>query len=97
MRDCVKKVYLITGDFHSACARNRVQAEIHMSEDWWHFISDTWLIVTKETVKEVEARILPHIPTVDRVLIVRIAPPYGGFLPEGAWGWIKEHVGQPNS
>lgn len=57
---------------------------------WWHYLDNTWILMTSESATEVWNRIAPTITTEDRVLIAQITANAGvqGWLPRDAWDWI---------
>jgi len=60
--------------------------------NWWHFIDRSWLVDTHLNADEIMERLKPNLYASDRLLIVRVAPDFSGYLPEEAWTWIREHV-----
>lgn len=57
---------------------------------WWHFLDNTWMVSTTETIQQLYSRLEAALPTT--VLLIEIAPTatYWGRLPTQAWAWIKE-------
>ena len=77
-------------------ARRRVEAfydELENSPDWAHYLERTWLISTLESANELNARLRRHLRDDDLLLVIRVTPDYAGWLPEGAWTWLKERAG----
>ncbi|WP_020208906.1 hypothetical protein [Gilvimarinus chinensis] len=66
--------------------------ELKKSPGYWHYLDSTWLISTSETATELFQRIKPHIDNNDTVLVIKVTNEYSGWLPEKAWGWLKEHL-----
>ena len=56
---------------------------------WWHYLGSTWLVDTNLTGKGVWERLAPHVDKNDRVLVIRVARDYQGWLPQDAWDWIN--------
>ena len=63
-----------------------------VGREWWHFLTNTWLIQTPETPQQLFERLQPHLNQSDRLLIMRVEPDYSGSLPRDAWQWIQEHA-----
>jgi hypothetical protein len=63
------------------------------TQAWWHFLRDTWIIVTPDsTATDVYNRLQPHLlQDRDKLLIVSInaGTNYQGLLPQEAWTWIE--------
>jgi len=66
--------------------------ELKSRDSWWHYLSSTWLIATRETPRELSSALKPHIFEGDRILVVRFSD-HSGLLPRKAWNWIKNHGG----
>lgn len=69
--------------------------EIKKSKKWWHYISNTWLIVTEESASEVFERVKPHLDSNINLVIFEIGTERQGWLSPKAWKWIKANI--PNS
>jgi hypothetical protein len=58
--------------------------------NWWHYLTNTWLIYTERAPDEVFANLHPFIDEKsDYVLVVEIKKNYQGWLPAKAWEWIN--------
>jgi hypothetical protein len=64
--------------------------ELKARENWWHYISSTWLVATHETPKELSKALRLHVFEGDRILVTEFGD-YSGWLPRKAWNWIKQH------
>ncbi|MCC5641279.1 hypothetical protein LC593_36890 [Nostoc sp. CHAB 5844] len=84
---CVSYDLNKTGQNYSA-----LYEELKKSPSWWHHLDSTWLIYTSETAEQLSARLLKHIDTNDRLLVIKVVQAYQGWLTEEAWKWINEHV-----
>lgn len=62
------------------------------TEDWWHYLSNVWLVVTTETIGQLQERLQDHLQPTDKLLIVRFSAEYGGWLQSEAWDWLKIHI-----
>lgn len=60
---------------------------------WWHYLTNTWLISTRKSPKELFEALHPHIQTQagDKVLITTLGE-HWGWLPKDAWEWITKHT-----
>lgn len=61
-------------------------------EHWWHYLPYTWLIVTRETPREVFEEMKLLVQEGDHFLIVRWGSGYWGRLPKKALEWIRKHA-----
>jgi hypothetical protein len=71
--------------------------ELKNSSVWWHYLESTWLIVTDETPGEVWNRLGRHIHQRDFLLIIEVRDNVHGWLPKGAWEWIRQYVPLPET
>lgn len=89
-------VYCVSYDLNRTGQNyNALYEELKKSASWWHYLDSTWLIDTAETAEQVSARLLKHIDTNDRLLVIKVVRAYQGWLTEEAWKWINEHVTDP--
>jgi len=58
-------------------------------ENWWHYLSSTWLVYTDESPKELQQQLVPLTFKGDRFLITELSSNRAGWLPTKAWDWIK--------
>ena len=68
---------------------------IKASPKWWHYLESTWIIATDESVKQVSARLKPHIDDNDRLLVIEVRENFQGWLPKKAWEWLHANVPNP--
>jgi hypothetical protein len=63
------------------------------SSHWWHYLGNTWVIVTDLTAADLHHRIKQHTDADDKVLIVESAGggAWSGF-PVKASEWLKKNV-----
>lgn len=71
---------------------SRFVAEMQRSVDWWHYLSNTWIVLRRDTLVEMQNVLVPLIGTQDRLLIVPAKGPSVGWLPQDAWTWLNAHV-----
>lgn len=65
--------------------------QLQNTREWWHYLDNTWLLSTDETVTDLWARLVGTIRYDDRLLIVQIPgqAPIQGWLAKDAWDWIN--------
>ena len=68
--------------------------ELENSRSWWHYLDNTWLISTDETLKELDRRLRQHLDPTDKLLMVKLHGEYAGTLPEEAWEWIEDRIAE---
>ena len=85
-------IYLFTYDLHPSLFRNiqPIILELQKSPAWNNCLERTWLIGTYEDINQLNQRIAKHLKKTDHWLIVQITPVYQGWLPPGAWNWIRD-------
>ena len=52
----------------------------------------TWLVSTSLSAQAVYDRLSPHIDKSDRMIVIRVARDYQGWLDEVHWDWMNQHV-----
>ena len=60
------------------------------SSRWWHYLDVVWLIETEASATEVAKKLYSHMTQSDRLLVVKVANEYQGWLSEEAWQWMGE-------
>jgi len=66
--------------------------EIQRSRSWMHYIDNTWIISTDETIEQLYSRLREHLIDQDLLLIMNTDGISAGWLPEEAWNWIQERI-----
>jgi hypothetical protein len=56
---------------------------------YMHYLESGWLISTDETPTELANRLHNHMGTEDLFIVIEVIKNYDGWLPPGAWDWIK--------
>jgi hypothetical protein len=85
--------YLISYDLkQSADKYAPFIAEIQKSERWWHFITNTWVVLRRDALVELSAKLRPLIFQTDQLLIMPAKGPADGWLPPEAWKWINDYI-----
>ena len=88
------KPYIISYDIKET-AKGKFQPlfdEIKKSKKWWHYISNTWLILTNETASEINERLKPHLDSNINLIIFELGSDRQGWLSPKAWKWIKANI-----
>lgn len=66
--------------------------ELRRSYRWSHYIENTWIVLRFDALVELAPKLRPLIFQSDRLLIMPAKGPAEGWLPQGAWQWIRENV-----
>ena len=67
-------------------------AELKQSEQWWHYLPSTWLVLRRDTLAELQGKCIPLIYKTDLLLILPAKGPAGGWLPQEASEWINKRL-----
>lgn len=59
---------------------------------WWHYLDSAWLVDTAMAPDLVVAELRKHTDANDLLLVIKVTPPYQGWLPKDAWEWINARV-----
>ncbi len=93
MQDKRWQVVLVTYELSDQRKQEAITAILRTkSRHWWHHFTSTWLVVTDQSTEELAGNILPLLDKQDRLLVVKLAADYQGWLPERAWDWITKHL-----
>lgn len=67
------------------------------TQEWFHFIDNSWLITSHETASDLQDRIIAQMKQDDRLLVVQVVrgASWAGWLPEDAWDWMRQRIGLP--
>jgi hypothetical protein len=86
-------VYCVSYDLNKAGQNyNALYEELKKAGTWWHYLDSTWLIDTSLTAQSLSDRLLKHIDSNDRLLVIKVTRDYQGYLPKEAWDWINQRV-----
>ena len=93
----MNKVYIITYNptepFNKAIFHNYIQSLYSLGyiSDWWHYLDETYLVVSSLNVTELYNHVFPGVPQ-RYLLIVEINPNNAqGWLPLNAWTWLQKY------
>lgn len=67
----------------------RFITELQTSDDWWRYISNAWIVLRRDSLSELQTKLVPLIGNQDRLLIVPAKGPAVGWLPQEAWVWLN--------
>ena len=56
---------------------------------WWHYLDTTWIVSTHYSANDYAKLLYPYMNDTDRLLVVKIAKEYQGWLPTEAWDWLN--------
>lgn len=87
-------VYMITYDLNSQGQQYNelIDAIKKTSTAWCTYWKSSYLIKSSLSLKQVEAKLTPHLDPNDRLFIVEITNNYGGWLTEAQWKYIRENI-----
>jgi hypothetical protein len=85
-------MYVVSYTLRPKRDATRVLTALQQSPDWWHYLDDTWLIITHETAIQLYTRIAPSFQQTDSFLVVQVTPnaDHQGWLPQAAWDWFNQ-------
>jgi hypothetical protein len=55
-------------------------------------MSTAWLVRSSHTADEIYGQLEDHLFRKDKLLVIEVSKSYKGWLDEGAWSWIEEHL-----
>ncbi|HEY6095725.1 MAG TPA: hypothetical protein VIU93_12310 [Gallionellaceae bacterium] len=89
----MKRAYMITYDFKGSTEQySSLFEEIKKFPGWWHYIANSWLIVSEESAKEIFHKLKPHLDNDINLLVIEVGKDRQGWLPEKAWDWFKRNL-----
>jgi len=61
---------------------------------WWHYLKNTWLIHTNQSVQQVANNLNQYLDqgSADYLLVVEIKKNHQGWLPKDAWDWLNSKI-----
>lgn len=92
-----KKVYIIT--YNPLEPFNKVTFHKYIESlfaggyitDWWHYIDETYLVVSNLDINILYNAIFPGVPQ-RYLLIIEVNPDNSqGWLPPNAWAWLEKY------
>lgn len=66
--------------------------EIKNSPKWWHYLPNTWIIISEEDAIAWQRKLVPLTVVGDNLLIIEVRRNSGGWLPKEAWDWINSNI-----
>ncbi len=86
-------VYMISYDLHApANNQAQVEQEIKLLGNWFMYLPTTYLVKTSNNIDIVNNRILQHLDSNDRMLVVEVKNPIRGRLGPDQWDWINKNL-----
>ena len=93
----MRYIYLITYNTDFNFNRAVFHEHIHLLHkegtiiDWWHYIDNTYIVVTKLDINSIHNIIFPEVPH-RNLFIIEIHPKnFQGWLPKNAWSWLNKY------
>jgi hypothetical protein len=86
------EAYLVIVDILTADDHTALFNELQKSDRWWHYLSNAWLVIRRDTLVELQGKLLPLIRQQDRMLIMPARGPTGGWLQKDAWDWLNSNL-----
>ena len=88
------KPYIITYEIKDKTGKSYepLFEEIKRFPKWWHYISNTWLIMSEENANAIFKRLEPCIDKDINILIIEVGKDRQGWLSQKAWEWIKKNI-----
>ena len=94
----MRKIYLITynADIHFFGKR---MFHDHINSlcrggvitDWWHYVTDTYIVVSDLGINSIYNNIFPIIPGKGLFIVEINTKNIQGWLPQNAWDWLKKY------
>jgi len=91
------KVYIVTYNptepFNKVIFHNFIQSlhKLGYITDWFHYIDETYLIVSSSSVSQLYNLIFPGVPKRYLLIIEVNVNNAQGYLPLNAWTWIQKY------
>jgi len=88
-------VYMVTYDLNSEGQKydEVIEAIKNASAGaWCSFWKSSYLIKSNLTPQQVNDRIMPHLDSNDRLIIIEVKNNYFGWLTDEQWKYIRENI-----
>ena len=85
-------ILLVTYDLKARRDYSLFYSALQQEGDWWHYLTNTWLLYTGRTPEDVATALRPHMALGDLLLVVEIRDNFHGYLPKDAWDWIRARL-----
>ena len=94
----MKRAYLITYGYKGSPDKySALFDEIKKFSSWWHYITNSWIVITSDSAKEIFAKLKPHVDEDINILVIQVGTDRQGWLPKKAWDWIKKNLPRDGS
>lgn len=86
--------YLVSYDLKTGLVSSHAQliTELQSSLNWFHYLTNTWIVLRHETLIDFHKLLLTKIHAEDRLLILPAKGPATGWLPSEAWDWLNKNL-----
>jgi len=69
---------------------NVIQNNLLVS-NWWHYLPSAYILLSQHSITAIQNDLLVKLPN-QRFMLTKIDPKVvGGWLPEEAWKWVRDH------
>jgi hypothetical protein len=89
----MRRAYLVTYDYKGTSEQySALFDELKKSVGWWHYIANSWLIISEDDAKGIFEKLKPHLDNDINLLVIEVGKDRQGWLPKKAWEWIKKNL-----
>jgi hypothetical protein len=88
------KAYIITYEIKETATSSyeKLFEEIKKSKKWWHYLTNTWIVLSEDNATAINNRFLPHLDKNINLLIFELGNDRQGWLTKKAWEWINTNI-----
>lgn len=79
-------------NLHSGFNYSPLFEELQSSINWFHYMTNTWVVLRRETLVGFNNILLTKIHSQDKLLIMPAKGPAMGWLPNDAWVWLNTNL-----
>ncbi len=84
---------MVTYDFKGSADKYAdLFLELKKFSGWWHYISNSWLIISESDAKGIFEKLKPHLDADINLLVIEVGTDRQGWLPKKAWEWLKTNL-----
>lgn len=88
------KAYIITYDIKETAnsSYDLLFEEIKKTGKWWHYLSNTWIVISQNDAKTINNKLLPYLDNDINLLVFELGKDRQGWLTKKAWTWINANI-----